>query len=131
MIEGSYDWGRAVGQHVWMNVTELVGCFVVEVGLRQAWPFVGFCDNRTTPASERRLYIDADAEISPVSTASSFATEESLVSAMMALNGLTVEAATVDASHALRLSFNDGHALLVHGEARPNTTGDVWWFGDR
>src|SRR3989440_12299618 len=25
---------------------ELIGCFVVEVGLRQAWPFLTFCDNR-------------------------------------------------------------------------------------
>jgi hypothetical protein len=114
-----------------MDVTELVGCFVVEVGLRQAWPFIGFCDNRPTPAVERRLYIDADAEVSPASAGSAFETEESLVQAMMALNGLTVETAAVDATHALRLSFNDGHALLVHGEARPDTTGDVWWFGDQ
>lgn len=36
----------------------LRGCFVTEVGVRQAWPFLTFCDSNLNPAQERRLYID-------------------------------------------------------------------------
>lgn len=36
----------------------LRSCFVAEVGARQAWPFLTFCNNKADPARERRLYID-------------------------------------------------------------------------
>jgi hypothetical protein len=32
-----------------MDVEQLIGSFVVEIGFRQAWPFLGLCDNRPTP----------------------------------------------------------------------------------
>ena len=34
----------------------IVGCFATEVGERQAWPFLQFCD--PSSAQEARLYID-------------------------------------------------------------------------
>ena len=55
-----------LGHHVPVDVTELVGSFVVEIGIRQAWPFVGFCDNRPTRSRETRLYIDATWSIDDV-----------------------------------------------------------------
>jgi hypothetical protein len=42
-----------------VDVNQLACSFVVEIGFRQAWPFLGFCDNRSTPAVEIRLFIDA------------------------------------------------------------------------
>jgi hypothetical protein len=39
--------------------TVLVDSFVViEVGVRQAWPFIGFSDPRS--GAERRLYLDGE-----------------------------------------------------------------------
>jgi hypothetical protein len=39
------------------DVKALQGQFVVEIGVRQAWPFLTLCDNAPTPARETRLYI--------------------------------------------------------------------------
>ena len=39
------------------EVEPLRGQFVVEVGLRQAWPFLTLCDNAPTPPRETRVYI--------------------------------------------------------------------------
>jgi hypothetical protein len=43
----------------------LNGRFVVEIGIRQAWPFVTLCDNRARPANEVRLYIDTVFDVAP------------------------------------------------------------------
>jgi len=108
---------------------ELVGSFVVEVGQRQAWPFVGFCDNEPTPELERRLYIDADVLVTdplgrPVDPG------RDVVAALMNLDGLTVQQAETENGD-LRLSFDDGSVLVVRGVARADTVGEPWWFGQR
>ena len=94
----------------------LVGSFVVEVGERQAWPFLGFCDNRKTPATEVRLYIDADCEV---------VGGDGLADLM----SLAVEGAEVADDATLYLQFGEGRSLTVSGTARSDTVGDVWWFG--
>ena len=110
--------------------TELVGSFVVEIGERQAWPFVGFCDNEPTPAVERRLYIDADVVVASPDGRHTEPGRNDVVSALLALNGLTVSEAETDKGQ-LRLSFDDGSALVVRGVARADTVGEPWWFGQQ
>jgi hypothetical protein len=92
----------------------LVGTFVVEVGERQAWPFLTFCDNRTTPPTETRLYIDADWSVTGAR-------------GMGGLMMLTVQNASVrDGS--LHVELSGGAALDVSGVPNQDTVGDVWWL---
>jgi hypothetical protein len=95
---------------------KLVGGFVVEVGSRQAWPFVGFCDNAPTPPVETRLYIDTDYEVVGVD-------------GLPALMGLTVSSAGVGPGESLAIVFAEGAKLVISGDANATTTGDVWWLG--
>jgi hypothetical protein len=100
--------------------SELVGLFVVEVGERQAWPFVQFCDNSPTPPREVRLYIDTDFEVCHASGA------DTSTEGLLALNMLAVTRVTED--DGLRVTFDNGSELTVSDAARPTTVGDVWWF---
>ena len=110
-----------------VNVEGLPGCFVVESGVRQAWPFIGFCDNRPDEALEFRLYIDA-----PWSLLDRRPQEASDTQAWMkvadAISGLTVETAVVTGDGSLRLSFVDQATLEVSGQAGAATVGEPWWF---
>ena len=110
------------------DVSLLRGCFVTEIGVRQAWPFLTFCDNRTDPTHERRLYIDTAFRINDGQPLTDGDAERATI-ALLSLNGLTVTAADVSASHALTLTFNGGDDVLsVAGEAAAFTTHDVWWL---
>lgn len=93
----------------------LTGSFVVEVGERQGWEFLGFCNNGTTPPTERRLYIDTEYRLSGVDD----------------LRGLMHEvvAALTVASGRLSITFESGASITVSAEPTATTTHDVWWFG--
>lgn len=107
--------------------SDLIGSFVVEIGVRQAWPFVGFCDNRSTPPTERRLYIEAGIEVRPVREA---ATGDSLFTQLVALsvlNGLTVTSTEVDDDHTLHIFFTEEGVLIINGEPGPETSIEPWW----
>jgi hypothetical protein len=110
-----------------MDVEQLAGSFVVEVGFRQAWPFLGLCDNRPTPAQEARLYIDASWTIeATTSTAGSADDDITWLTAAAALNGTTIETARVEDDGSLRLTTDAGITLVVSGEPEPATVGEPW-----
>ncbi|ANS78010.1 hypothetical protein SGUI_0614 [Serinicoccus hydrothermalis] len=110
-----------------MDVDQLVGAFVVEVGIRQAWPFLGFCDNREAPSKEARLYLDASWSINDERGPRSGATEDWLVAADD-LNGLTVSRATAESDGRLRLDFTGGATLSISAEVASASSGEPWWM---
>jgi hypothetical protein len=105
---------------------ELVGTFVVEIGERQAWPFLTFCDNGATPSREARLYIDTGFTLNGALAWS--AADEPAVVELLPLNNLAVVAVDVHGTE-LSLTFSDDTHMVVSGVAAWWTTGDVWWLG--
>lgn len=100
---------------------------MVEVGVRQAWPFVGFCDNRFARSQEFRLYVDA-----PWSIGDTDAADPSEPSAWLeasgGLTGLGVDSASVDADGTIQVRFADSSALSISGGATSDTAGEPWWL---
>lgn len=113
----------------------LVGFFVTEVGVRQAWPFVTFASNSgTTRPTEPRLYIDTACEvIPPPPSVFGLEAEEPpfALPALLELLNLTVTVVTVADNAHLGLGFDGGVTLRVSGTPSAWTTHDVWWLGDR
>ncbi|MET8262385.1 hypothetical protein ACWD8I_24085 [Micromonospora arida] len=113
----------------------LVGFFVTEVGIRQAWPFVTFTSNSgTMTATELRLYIDTTCEvIPPPPFVVGLAAEEpaSALSSLLEVLNLTVNAVTVADNGDLVLGFVGGVTLRVSGTSSAWTTHDAWWLGDQ
>lgn len=95
--------------------THPVGTFVVEVGRRQAWPFLTFCNNDLTPPVETRLYIDTDWTVSG----------GGLDDLMM----LSVSGVARGDGAELSVTFTDGQVLTISGQPNAETTHDVWWLG--
>lgn len=110
-----------------MDVMNLVDCFVVEVGMRQAWPFVVFCDNRPTPPTETRLYIDAQWTINQTTDAADSDGTTWMTSALE-INNSTVTNVLLDADHNLRIETADGDSLTVSGEPARTTVREPWWL---
>jgi hypothetical protein len=111
----------------------LVGRFVTEVGIRQAWPFLTFHDSSdTSPTAELRVYIGTACEVEPNPSCTIDLPSDdpgSTMPALLEVLNLTVSSVTVyDAD--LVLAFDGGPTLLISGTARRWTTGDVWWLGD-
>lgn len=107
-------------------VAELAGCFVVEVGQRQAWTFIGFADNRPTPGRETRLYIDAEWHLHPSGQMGS----DPFIQ-LLELDGLTVDAARTSTDPAsLVVMFDNGARLVVAAEPAFPTSGAAWWLAD-
>jgi hypothetical protein len=110
-----------------MDVGQLAGCFVVKIGLRQAWPFLGLCDNRPTPAQQARLYIDTSWTIEATPSAAGSADDDTAwLTAAAALNGTTIETARVEHDGSLRLTTDVGITLVVSGKPGPETVGEPW-----
>jgi hypothetical protein len=112
----------------------LVGFFVTEVGVRQAWPFVTFTSNSgTMMPTELRLYIDTTCEVNPAPPfVFDLAAEEpaSVLPALLGVLNLTVTAVTLAENADLVLGFDGGITLRVSGTPSTWTTQDVWWLGD-
>jgi hypothetical protein len=104
--------------------------FVVEVGVRQAWPFLTFCDNAHTPPRETRLYIDTTFRVGSSPRTFAEGDPEAAVAELLELNNRSVTAVAVDANGELRLVFDGGQSILVV-DAAPQafTGGDAWWLG--
>lgn len=105
---------------------ELCGSFVVEVGLRQAWPFVGF---GRQDGSEARLYVGAPIRLS--GQPGDWLDEEddaTVLPGLAELNGMIVISATVAPDATLELVFEGGRVMYVTGVPGVHTTGDVWWL---
>jgi hypothetical protein len=112
----------------------LVGFFVTEVGVRQAWPFVTFTsDSGTVTPTELRLYVDTACEVSPPPPfVFNLAAGDpgSALPALLEVLNLTVAAVTVDDDADLVLGFHGGTTLRVSGTPSAWTSHDVWWLGD-
>lgn len=102
----------------------LNGWHVVEVGRRQAWPFMGFADPES--GMEVRLYIDSTFKISGRRSALR-QHDDAAVKALESLSGLTVR--SVESSPAqLNIQF-DETTLSIEQEANELTSGSPWYFG--
>lgn len=105
---------------------ELIGSFVVEVGVRQAWPFLTFCDNRPTPETERRLYIESGIEVRPPTEITPYNSRSTQWQALFALAGLVVSSVDVGPDADLRIEFETGESLVVFGEQDAQASGPPW-----
>lgn len=123
--------GEAVTRDPWRSAdhdhTDLPGTFVVEIGVRQAWPFIGFCDNRFAVSRELRLYLDAPWRVGDASSGGA-ADLEAWLTAAEPLNGLTVEAAVVEADGSLHVEFLNGPTLRVPASNVASSAGESWWL---
>lgn len=95
--------------------------------MRQAWLFLGFCDNRGETAKESRLYVDTTWQVG--AARGTAADDLAWLSATAELNGMTVTRAEVVVHGSLLLETADGISLTVPGEATATTTGQPWWIG--
>ncbi|GAT88428.1 hypothetical protein J2T10_002758 [Paenarthrobacter nicotinovorans] len=113
-----------------MNVdaAKLAGMFVVEVGTRQAWPFIGFCDDTGNKAREFRLYIDARWTMGDKGGDAD--SHETWMISALETNNRTVSKVQVDAESNLRIDFFNATSLAVSGEPTATTVGDPWWLGE-
>lgn len=121
--------GEATTRFPWRDTQldsgDLPGTFVVEVGIRQSWPFVGFCDNRFAESLELRLYLNTTWRLGEIRSDDVPATQWLTIADR--INGLTVDTASVDAHGSLRLGFHDGPSLTLAEQARP-TGEEAWWL---
>lgn len=112
------------------DVHALRGQFVVEVGVRQAWPFLTLCDNGETPSTETRLYIDTRFHVGDGPTLFGDGDPDSALVALAELNNRTVTDVALGDGNELIVRFDYGERTLhVASEASPHTTGDIWWLG--
>lgn len=107
------------------ELASFVGWHVVEVGRRQAWPFIGLADPER--GSETRLYIDCSFAVLPEWRHLRQHDDVTLV-ALDALSMLTVEEVRAEPTGTVRVVLGP---LVLEISALPNewTTGDVWWLG--
>jgi hypothetical protein len=111
------------------EVEALRGQFVVEVGVRQAWPFLTLCDNAPTPPRETRLYIGTAFRVGPSPQTFADGDPEPAVAQLLELNNRTVTDVAVGADNQLRLVFDAGQSTLTVDAVPRAFTGDIWWFG--
>jgi hypothetical protein len=111
------------------EVETLRGQFVVEVGARQAWPFLTLCDNAPTPPRETRLYIGTTFRVGSSPLTFAEGDPEPAVAQLLELNNRTVTDVAVGADNELRLVFDGGQSTLTVDAVRRDFTGDIWWLG--
>ncbi|HEX5597202.1 MAG TPA: hypothetical protein VFX61_14485 [Micromonosporaceae bacterium] len=107
---------------------ELAGCVVVEVGERQAWPFITFADVESAPSREARLYLDSSWQVRLPSGSSGGLSVSADVCRLLDLNSLTVDRVQVSEAGDLEVCFADGSSMTVSGSATVDTVGEPWWF---
>jgi hypothetical protein len=107
----------------------LRGQFVVEVGVRQAWPFLTLCDNASTPPRETRLYIGTTFRVGSSPPTFADGDPEPALARLLALNNMTVTDVAVRADNELRLVFDGGQSTLTVDAVPRDFTGDIWWLG--
>jgi hypothetical protein len=100
----------------------LVGRFVIEIGKRQAWPFLGIREPQS--GREIRLYVDTTCSVS----SRKFRQDDAkLICALERLNSLTISQVDVS-SDALILKFGN-EVLRIGGVGNDLTTQAPWWVG--
>jgi hypothetical protein len=113
------------------RIEKLRGRFVVEVGERQAWPFITLCDNRSPPATELRLYIDTAFRLEPGAHVYDDGDTHRAVGGLLDLNNRTVTDVETSEGNDLTLRFDGGErSLRIAGTGAGFTTHDTWWLAD-
>jgi hypothetical protein len=112
---------------------EINGCFVIEVGERQAWPFLTFSDNRQAQSREARLYLDASWTVHTTggrSLTSSIEQDNDVqrLGALLGLNNARVDQVHVSQDGALVIVFAGGAGLVAPGSPTNSTTHEPWWL---
>jgi hypothetical protein len=110
---------------------ELYKYFVVEIGIRQAWPFLRFASNDEGDRPEIRLNIDTGFTVTGIDPKGSTGEEdddELWVRRLLEVNNLTLQRGTIEPDLSLVLTFDDGIRLRINGTPAPWTTKDVWWL---
>ena len=108
---------------------DLIGSFVVEIGVRQAWPFLTFVDTRPAPEEERRLYIESGITVTPATELTPCNSLSTQWQALFVLNGLVVSSVDVSPDADLRIEFETGESLVVFGDQDAEASGPPWWIG--
>jgi hypothetical protein len=107
----------------------LRGKFVIEVGLRQAWPLLALCDNAPTPPRVTRLYIGTTFRVGSSPRAFADGGPESAAVELLELNNRTVTSVSVGGDNELRLVFDGGQSTLAVDPVPLDFTMDIWWLG--
>ncbi|MFI7027052.1 hypothetical protein ACIBMZ_30600 [Micromonospora sp. NPDC049900] len=101
----------------------------MEVGFRQAWLYLGFCDNRSTPPQKSRLYLDTDWCVEAGSRVRGTADDEATwLTAALTLNGATIAAAHVADDGTLLIATTDQRSLVASGQPEVAPIGEPWWL---
>jgi hypothetical protein len=123
---------RLIGKQPELDPALLRGWFVVEIGVRQAWPHVTFANNDAARSpAEVRLYIDSHFAVAPPPAnlgTSKEDHERTWLLRLVEILNLTVQDATVGEDNSLALTFHGDVSLWVSGVAAPWTTHEVWWL---
>jgi hypothetical protein len=107
-----------------LEPSRLIGWHVVEIGTRQAWPFLTFADPQS--GRESRLYIDSTISVSP-GWPRLDQDDAAVLAALAAVSMATVVGSRV-VDGALELTL-DHHVVRVDRQANHLTSGSPWWFG--
>ncbi|MFE3068701.1 hypothetical protein [Streptomyces sp. NPDC059247] len=113
-----------------MTVEHLPGKLVVEVGERQAWPFLTFLDTESDPERELRLYLDTYWLVTAPGDAGSgrAGAPDNPLPELARLNNRYVVTAVENPDGSLGVTFDNDLTLRVSGEPVETTTGPVWWL---
>ena len=95
------------------DVHALRGQFVVEFGVRQAWPFLTFCDTAKTPAVETRLYIDTSFRVGTGPTLFADGDPDPAVAALGGLEQPMGYGCDARDRNELTVTFDSGHQVLA------------------
>ncbi|GIG23795.1 hypothetical protein [Cellulomonas denverensis] len=110
-----------------LDVSLLAGLAVIEVGCRQAWPFLALIDQRGE--REVRLYFDTDMRVEGEGGGGFSQEDAGLLAALGKVLNCAIERAHIAASGDLRVDFSDGYVLEASGQGNSATTVAPWWFG--
>ena len=112
-----------------MEPEQLRGWFVVEVGVRQAWPFLTLADGSSKSPTDARLYIDTEFRLDSGAPVFTEGDPHPAVVALLDLSNLSVTDAQVRDTAELMLAFEDGNRILVvSGTGMAFTSGPPWWL---
>lgn len=113
-----------------MSMENLPGKLVVEVGERQAWPFITFLDTESDPEREVRLYLDTDWQIAtPEGARAPHAkAPDNPLPDLALINNRYVMTATKHADVSVDIVFDNDLTLRISGDGTETTAGEPWWF---
>ncbi|MFF8835459.1 hypothetical protein [Streptomyces sp. NPDC015130] len=113
-----------------MTVENLPGKLVVEVGERQAWPFLTFLDTESDPEREIRLYLDTGWRITePGDTEAPRAeTRDNPLPDLARVNNSYVVTATEHPDVSVDIVFDNDLTLRISGKGTRTTAGEPWWL---